>query len=242
MALYFPCGKTSGPKATRDYSPAPSALHGSQRTIADSAHRILRDEIRLKTGVKLEKDSLLKHEVEKEVAKQKAEKPKEEPDKDEIREKLLTELAENTVASEHDLLHVDTHLGTATWIEGSNVTAHDRHLMKPGDDLATRQIITHQFKDGSIIQFPTSRVQIRVPSLDAKSLDHSSKEKLIKSEKLHIEDVKTKLDYINENYFQITDPKPSFFVYNLYTSLEHTLDDSFRDNLQTQGANGCSSL
>ncbi len=31
MALYFPCGKTSGPKATRDYSPAPSALHGSQR-------------------------------------------------------------------------------------------------------------------------------------------------------------------------------------------------------------------
>ena len=33
MALYFPCGKTSGPKATRDYSPAPSALHGSQRKI-----------------------------------------------------------------------------------------------------------------------------------------------------------------------------------------------------------------
>ena len=31
MALYFSCGKTSGPKATRDYSPAPSALHGSQR-------------------------------------------------------------------------------------------------------------------------------------------------------------------------------------------------------------------
>ena len=30
-ALYFACGKTSGPKATRDYSPAPSALHGSQR-------------------------------------------------------------------------------------------------------------------------------------------------------------------------------------------------------------------
>ena len=32
MALYFSCGKTSGPKATRDYSPSPSALHGSQRT------------------------------------------------------------------------------------------------------------------------------------------------------------------------------------------------------------------
>ena len=30
-ALYFACGKTSGPKATRDYSPSPSALHGSQR-------------------------------------------------------------------------------------------------------------------------------------------------------------------------------------------------------------------
>ena len=33
MALYFSCGKTSGPKATRDYSPAPSALHGSQRML-----------------------------------------------------------------------------------------------------------------------------------------------------------------------------------------------------------------
>ena len=30
-ALYFSCGKTSGPKATRDYSPSPSALHGLQR-------------------------------------------------------------------------------------------------------------------------------------------------------------------------------------------------------------------
>ena len=40
MALYFSFGKTSGPKATRDYSPAPSALHGSQRwtETVDFAH------------------------------------------------------------------------------------------------------------------------------------------------------------------------------------------------------------
>ncbi len=208
----------------------------ARKAIAESAHRILRDEIRLQTGVKLEKGSLLKQEVADEVAKQKIKKPKEEPDVEKIREKLLTELAESTVASEHDLLHIDTHLGTATWIEGSKVTAHDRHIMEDEDELATRQIITHQLEDGSIIPFPRSRVQIRVPSLDAKSLDHSSKETLLASQEEHIVDVQTKLDYINYHYFQITDPKPSFFVYNLYTSLEHTLDDTFKDNLQTQGA------
>lgn len=72
----------------------------------------------------------------------------------------------------HDLLN---------WIQGSKVTAHERHILNDGDALATRQIIRHQFKNGVINAFPHSRVQIRVPSLDAKSEA---------SEEAHIEDVK----------------------------------------------------
>ncbi|RUR07413.1 hypothetical protein [Legionella sp. km772] len=202
-------------------------LDKARKEIANSAHRILRDEIRKETGVALTEDSLLKKEVDAEVAKQKLAHPKKEPDVKKIRNKLLTKIAEDTVASPHDLLHIDTRLGNAVWIEGSQVTAHDRHIQKPGDELATRQIIRHQIKDGLIIAYPTSRVQIRVPSLDAKS-DASEVE--------HMEDVQNKISHINERYFDKRVPKPDFFVYNLYTSLEHTLDDAFKDNLQTQGA------
>jgi uncharacterized protein YjiS (DUF1127 family) len=152
-------------------------LDKARKTIANSAHCILRDEIRQHTGVLLHKDSLLKAKVDDEVLKEQAiidqsyknkiakgiaaivpERiaPEVKPDREKIRSKLLTKLAEDTVASEDNLLHLDARLGSAVWIEGSKVTAHDRHIKEDGDELATRQIIRHQFKEGTVTAYPTA--------------------------------------------------------------------------------------
>ena len=221
--------KAYTPEGKIDISRLNKELNKARKEMADSAHRILRDEIRLQTGIELDKESILKDEVEEVYNNQKRAKPKKEPDREKIRQHLLTELAESTVASEHDLLHLDAGLGIATLIEGCTVTAHHRKIMEDDEDeeLASRQIIRHQLTPEGIFSFPHSRVQIRIPALDAKDLANHSEED-------HIKDVQTKLEYIQENYLQ--EKKPPFFIYNLYTSLEHTLDDKFKDNLQTQGA------
>ena len=54
-ALYFAYGKTSGPKATRDYSPSPSALHGSQRRVKVPTEKGLANHSDLESCVKYRK-------------------------------------------------------------------------------------------------------------------------------------------------------------------------------------------
>ncbi len=139
-------------------------------------------------------------------------------------------MAEETTASANDLLHTDGDSGLVTWIEGSEVTAHDRGWGK--EHTATRAIITHQYsKSGDISPHTHPRRQIRVPSLDAKLKGESEKD--------HIHDVRNKIHNIVATYqlgvSDVPPPQPAF-VYNLYTSLYHTIDDLQGKNKQTQGA------
>ncbi len=175
----------------------------ARKAITPAAHKILRNEILRSTGVLLTEESF---------------------------NQPLKELAEETTATANDLLHTDRASGLATWIEGSEVTAHDRGWGK--NHTATRTMITHQYNEsGHILAHTHPRTQIRVTSLDAKLEGES--------EKNHIYDVRNKLQNIATEYQlgagAVAPPQPAF-VYNLYTSLYHRLDDAQGRNKQTQGA------
>jgi hypothetical protein len=141
--------------------------------------------------------------------------------------------AEETPACRKNFLHLDSHLGLATFIEDSEHTAHHR----AEGVLATRRIITANYTGDQdkkdINAMDHSRIQIRTPSLDVK--------KKI-SEKDSIDDIAKKLGTIAEDYKlreALRNPsqeKPLAFVYNLHTALEHTVDDVRGGNLQSQGA------
>ncbi|CEG58771.1 hypothetical protein [Legionella fallonii] len=142
----------------------------------------------------------------------------------------LRELAEKMTATPNDLLHTDNESGLATWIEGSEVTSHDRG--EGEKHLASRHIVTHSYdsKTGKINPHPHARNQIRVPSLDAKNTEES--------EEWHVEDVYNKIATLAERYdLGEQDVRPNkAFIYNLHTSLYHLMDDHFNENMQTQGA------
>ncbi len=142
----------------------------------------------------------------------------------------LKELAEITTATPNALLHTDNESGLATWIEGSEVTSHDRGEGK--EHLASRHIITHAYdeKTGVVSPHPHPRTQIRIPAIDAKNPKES--------EEWHVDDVQNKISHLAERYdLGEEDRRPNkAFIYNLYTSLYHLMDDYFNENMQTQGA------
>lgn len=143
----------------------------------------------------------------------------------------LKHIAETTTATGNDLLYIKKS-GMTTWIEGSEVAAHDRGI---GKLTATRRII-NRFCDSHGVLKATlhDRVQIRVPSLDGKQKGKTPEE--------HIEDVRIKLTGIANRYmseiplFLDPGPIPPVFIYNLHTSINHTTDDRFTKNKQTAGA------
>ena len=193
-----------GPDQPMDLSVLNSQLDSARKQITPLAHQVLRQQIQVTTQIRLTSKAL---------------------------PPSLKHTAESLTATGNDLFHTDEESGLVTWIEGSEATSHDRGIAKP---LATRSIITHKIDKQSkeIYPHPYPRVQVRVPSLDAKEKN--------KSEDAHIEDVQNKLTQIASKYMTAIPPvagdMPSAFVYNLYTSLNHTLDDIRGENQQTSGA------
>ncbi|CAM3407801.1 hypothetical protein [Legionella longbeachae] len=138
-------------------------------------------------------------------------------------------IAEKTTASPNDLLYIDQSLEQAIWISGSENTAHERlrHLSEVYA-LADRQIVTLALREE---KQGRARLQIRVPSLDVKknlSMDSA------------IDDVSVKLLALAEKYsIHTISANPlgrKAFTYNLHTAINHTLDDLFKDNKQSWGA------
>ncbi|KTD57189.1 hypothetical protein Lsai_1793 [Legionella sainthelensi] len=138
-------------------------------------------------------------------------------------------LAEKTTASPNDLLHIDQSLEQTIWISGSENTAHER-LRHQSEvyALADRQIVTLALKEE---HQGRARLQIRTPSLDVKknlSMDSA------------IDDVSVKLLALAEKYsIHSISENPlgrKAFTYNLHTTINHTLDDWFKDNKQSWGA------
>ncbi|CAM2737401.1 Uncharacterised protein [Legionella steigerwaltii] len=110
------------------------ALDKARESIAEEAHSILMEEVVRATGKRVSKKDLSKKEV--------------------------VHLAESTTATPNDILHTDGSSKLATWISGSENTAHERGI----DTLADRQIATIALGNG----YTPSRLQIRTPSLDVK--------------------------------------------------------------------------
>ncbi|MCL9683001.1 hypothetical protein [Legionella maioricensis] len=203
MAAYAAALKKAYKGNKIDLSVLNHELDLARKAITPQAHKILRDEIIKRTQVTLTESSF---------------------------NHSLKELAEETTATANDLLHTDRESGLATWIEGSEITAHDRGWGE--EHTAARTLITHQYtKSGDISPHSHPRTQIRVPSLDAKLNGES--------ENYHIHDVKNKIHHIATKYNLCAGdatPPERAFVYNLYTSLYHTIDDAQGKNKQTQGA------
>lgn len=133
-------------------------------------------------------------------------------------EKHAKHTACSLTATGTDILHTNKG-GMITLIQNSELTAHHR---EKGEETATRQIITHFLDDKKIVPGnKNNRIQIRVPSLAVK--EHSSKT-------ARVDDVETKLSYINQQYKladKITgdiNQKPKAFIYNLYTALNDRID------------------
>ncbi|KTD42838.1 hypothetical protein [Legionella parisiensis] len=137
-------------------------------------------------------------------------------------------LAEATTATANDILHTDGSLQQATWIAGTNNTAHERGI----DTLADRQIVTIALDR----DYVPSRLQIRTPSLDVK-------EDI--SKKAAINDVSVKLSSLATKYKidevvtgkKIDKDKPAIkaFTYNLHTAINDGLGDR-NGNKQSEGA------
>ena len=178
-------------------------LDKARKKISPDAHQILMEEVFHTTGQRLNKEEL----------------------------KGLKHLAETTTATPNDLLHTDHTLGLATWIAGSEVTAHDRG--KGAEHLADRQIVTMILDaDNQTKPIARPRLQIRTPSLDVK--------KGI-SEQDAIIDVSEKLAILNEKYTmgEVLEGNPlgtKAFTYNLHTAINDTVDDLQGKNKQSRGA------
>jgi hypothetical protein len=173
----------------------------ARKQITPLAHKILHQKIEEETGVHITKDLI----------------------------KEAKHIAETTTATANNLIHTDNSSGLATWIEGSEVTAHDRDIGIK--HLAPRNIITHSIdrNTGDVKSHPQKRMQVRIPSLDAKKKKTTDLE--------HIHDVKNKITHIADKYMGAIPAHPiKAFVYNLFTSIAHTSDEMMGKNKQTQGA------
>ncbi|KTC80933.1 hypothetical protein Lche_2953 [Legionella cherrii] len=174
------------------------ALDKARASISAEAHSILMEEVVRATGRRLSRKDLEKKEV--------------------------VHLAESTTASPNDLLHTDGSSKLATWISGSQNTAHERGI----DTLADRQIATVALEENG---YTPSRLQIRTPSLDVK--------KGIKK-KDAINDVSSKLASLATKYAidEAVTEKPGIgkaFTYNLHTAINDWLGDTGGNN-QSAGA------
>ena len=148
--------------------------------------------------------------------------------------KLLKHSAETTTATPNDVLYTDHSMGLATWIAGSEVTAHDRG--EGADHLADRQLLTMRLGDDDTINaiLGRQRLQIRTPSLDMKEGENDET----------ITDVSNKLNALNMSYNmsseEVTHPNPvtgtQAFTYNLYTAINDPIDDLQGKNKQSEGA------
>lgn len=174
------------------------ALDKARASISAEAHNILMEEVVRATGRRLSRKDLEKKEV--------------------------VHLAESTTASPNDLLHTDGSSKLATWISGSQNTAHERGI----DTLADRQIATVALEEDG---YTPSRLQIRTPSLDVKK----GVEK-----KDAINDVSVKLASLATKYAidEAVTEKPGIgkaFTYNLHTAINDWLGDT-GGNKQSAGA------
>ncbi|WP_392538454.1 hypothetical protein [Legionella sp. 227] len=174
------------------------ALDKARASISKEAHNILMEEVVRATGKRLSRKDLEKKEV--------------------------VHLAESTTASPNDLLHTDGSSKLATWISGSQNTAHERGI----DTLADRQIATVALEEDG---YTPSRLQIRTPSLDVK--------KGIKK-KDAINDVSVKLASLATKYAidKVVTEKPGIgkaFTYNLHTAINDRFGDRGGNN-QSAGA------
>ena len=195
--------KATNPKGEINDKTLIHALDKARKTIFSQAQNLLRDEVLLITG----------HAITKEEAK------------------IIKHTAETTTATPNELLYTDHGLGLATWIGGSEVTAHDRGLGQK--HLADRQIATLGLGvDDTVVKIGRPRLQIRTPSLD------------VKDSKLNADgevgDISEKLLALNKKYSMATFIEPSngtkAFTYNLYTAINDTPDDLQGKNMQSQGA------
>ncbi len=180
-------------------------LDKARKAIMPEAHTLMRQAIVRNTGVALTKAELKK-----------------------IKSgEGIKHVAERLTATANDFLHTDGGLGLATWIAGSENTAHHR---VEGAHVADRQIITCPMNSsGDLIESKNPRIQVRTPSLPLK-------EGL--SDEAYIDDVVTKLNHIDEKYdFKtvLSDQDPKAYIYNSYTALNDFLGDR-GGNLQTQSA------
>ena len=179
------------------------ALDKARKTIFSQAQNLLRDEVLLITSSRL-------------TAKE---------------AKIIKHTAETTTATPNELLYTDHGLGLATWIGGSEVTAHDRGQGK--DHLADRQIATLGLGvDDTVVTIGRPRLQIRTPSLDVKDSKLNADDE--------VGDISEKLLALNKKYSMATFIEPSngtkAFTYNLYTAINDTPDDLQGKNMQSQGA------
>ncbi|KTC91461.1 hypothetical protein [Fluoribacter dumoffii] len=173
-------------------------LDKARKGISAEAHGILMEEVVRATGKRLSRKDLKQADV--------------------------LHLAESTTATPNDLLHTDGSSKLATWISGSENTAHERGV----DTLADRQIATIALKEGG---YTPSRLQIRTPSLDVKKDIEKP---------AAINDVSVKLLTIAAKYSldKVVTDKPEIgkaFTYNLHTAINDTLGD-INGNKQSAGA------
>ena len=192
-----------------DMAKVNKSLDTARKEITKQAHTILIKKIIENTGVTLKEEDLKKA----------------------VDGTSIKHIAERTTASPNDFLHTDTKIGLATWIAGSENTAHQRLV---GTKFGDRQIITHFIDDSDhIYAGKKQRIQIRTPSPVVK-------EGLKKDE--YIADVATKLAHIKDHYDLVNRAsgdnlgRPKAYIYNSYTAFNDYNDDLTTKNFQTKSA------
>jgi hypothetical protein len=117
--------------------------------------------------------------------------------------------AERTTATADHLLHLDNHMKLATVISGSDITAHDRDFGV--EHLADMQIQAYQYDHNTLMATsrPSTRTQVRVPSLAVKDVETLSKGKieinygtLLTTEIVDFDDVGSASEEVLEVYYQ----------------------------------------
>ncbi|KTC66292.1 Uncharacterised protein (plasmid) [Legionella adelaidensis] len=207
--------KAQKPGEGLDISILNNALDKARESLARSAHDYLFKNILTNTHVIFSKDDLIKLHQNK---------------------SRLKEIAEQTTATPNDVIHTSCHQGLATWISGSENTAH--HRVKGFDHLPQRQIISHPYKGTTVSTHEAARIQIRTPSLDVKD------DEVKRDPKPYIADIADKLDGIKKfyslDYDELLDD-PKAFIYNLHTASNDYIFGLINagdrnGNEQTQGA------
>ncbi len=150
-------------------------------------------------------------------------------------QKKLKKIAETTTATPNDIIHTSSSQGLATWISGSENTAH--HRAKGFEHLPQRQIITHRYNADGVTPNKYERLQIRTASLDVK--EGVTKE----NRQEFIDDIAKKLAGINSKYLlseRQSLGEPQAFIYNLHTASNDKIGflavGDMNGNKQTQGA------